>query len=187
MASIWRHPHSQYWTACFRDADGRQRRVSTKTADRRIARSIADEYEKATRSKRTLHQLEKTLRRYHEELSGEAGEGRSLRGFCAEWLAEKEPSVSQSTITFYRAAVSKLLTYFGPRADEAIRRITRANLVAFRASLAEQVSPTTTNHDMIAVKALFAAALAAGRLAENPAAGIKPMRQRGGHRVPASI
>jgi integrase len=176
MASIWKHPHSKYWTACFRDADGRQRRVSTKTTDRRIARRIADEYEKATRGKRTLHQLEKVLRSYHEELSGEAGESRSLRGFCAEWLAEKEPSVSHSTILFYRAVAAKLCAFFGHRADEPIREITRANLVAFRASLAEQVSPTTANHDMVAVKALFAAALAAGRLAENPTEFIKPIR-----------
>jgi hypothetical protein len=33
MASIWRHPRSQYWTACFRDATGRQRRISTKETD----------------------------------------------------------------------------------------------------------------------------------------------------------
>jgi hypothetical protein len=32
------------------------------------------------------------LRRYHEELSGEAVENRSLRAFCAEWLAEKTPT-----------------------------------------------------------------------------------------------
>jgi hypothetical protein len=120
MASIWKHPHSQYWTACFRDADGRQRRVSTKTTSRQIARRIADEYEKAVRNKRTLHQLEKVLRSYHEELSGEAGESRSLRVFRAEWLAEKEQSVAPSTLQFYRATATKLCAYFGPRADEAI-------------------------------------------------------------------
>jgi hypothetical protein len=34
MASIWRHPRSQYWTACIRDSTARQRRVSTKGTNR---------------------------------------------------------------------------------------------------------------------------------------------------------
>ena len=54
-------------------------------------------------------------------------------------------SVAPSTLQFHRATATKLCAYFGPRADEAIGGITRANLIAFRASLAEQVSPTTAN------------------------------------------
>jgi integrase len=176
MASIWRHPRSPYWTACFRDEQGRQRRRSTKTTDRRLARRIAEEYEKAIRGKRTLHQLEKVLRAYHEELCGQSVENRSLRVFCTEWLAEKEQSVALSTIKFYRGVVTKLFTYFGSRADEVIGAITRADLVAFRAELAKHVSVATANHDMIGVRALFAAARSAGRLAEDPSEFIKPMR-----------
>ena len=42
--SVWKHPKSQYWTTCFRDQNGRQRRISAEgdkqfidTVDRRRA------------------------------------------------------------------------------------------------------------------------------------------------------
>jgi hypothetical protein len=71
MASIWKRSNSQYFTACFRDQNGNQRRASTKETNRKQAQKIADEYEKAIRTKRTLRQTQKVLDRLHEEISGE--------------------------------------------------------------------------------------------------------------------
>ena len=50
---------------------GRQRRITTKETDRRKAQRLADEYEKASRTKRSLRQAQAVLDRLHEELSGE--------------------------------------------------------------------------------------------------------------------
>jgi hypothetical protein len=150
MASIWRHPQSRYWTACFYDANGRPRRVTTKTTDRRLALRLANEYEKASRTKRTLSQLEKVLRSFHEELGGEGFEKHSLRAFCEEWLEEKTPSVALATIKFYRKTVEKLLGYFGERADQPITEVTARDLVGFRNTIAKQTGPSTVNHDLIA-------------------------------------
>jgi hypothetical protein len=56
MASLWKHPQSRFWTACFRDAGGRQRRISTRESNPRKAQKIAEAYEKASREKKTrLH------------------------------------------------------------------------------------------------------------------------------------
>lgn len=41
MASIWKHPKSKFWTACYTDSDGRQRKASTKTTDKEKAIEIA--------------------------------------------------------------------------------------------------------------------------------------------------
>jgi hypothetical protein len=41
----WRHPESQYWTACFRDKNGRQRRISTKETNSKKALKVAEEFE----------------------------------------------------------------------------------------------------------------------------------------------
>jgi integrase len=177
MASIWRHPASRYWTACFRDSTGKQRRVTTKSTDRRIAQKIADTYEKASRNKRTLHQLEKTLRAFYEELCGESITKRSVRTFCAEWLEEKQPSVALATYRFYRKAVEKILAHLGDRAEEPIIEITRTDLIEFRNTLAKEVSGTTVNHDMIAIRAIFRAARQLGYIAEDPAEFIKPVRE----------
>ena len=71
MASITRHPQSQFWTACFRDSNGKQRRVSTKETDKKKAKRIAEEFEKAVRTKRTLRQAQAVLGKLHEEIAGE--------------------------------------------------------------------------------------------------------------------
>ena len=47
-------PESQYWTACFRDENGRQRRISTKETNNKKALKIAEEFEHAAKTKRTL-------------------------------------------------------------------------------------------------------------------------------------
>jgi hypothetical protein len=47
------------------------RRISTKETDRKKAQGLADEYEKASRTKRTLRQAQAVLDLLHEELSGE--------------------------------------------------------------------------------------------------------------------
>ena len=49
---------SQYWTACFRDENGRQRRITTKETDLKKEQRLADEYEKKSRAKRTLRQAQ---------------------------------------------------------------------------------------------------------------------------------
>jgi integrase len=177
MASLWKQPKSPYWTACFRDANGKQRRVSTKTTDRRLALRIAREFELATHKKRTLHQLEKVLRAFHEELSGESSHAKSLRAFCTEWLAEKQPSVSVSTIKFYQTTIDKLYAFFGARADQPITEITRNDLVAFRNEIARSVSAVTVNHGLIAIRMIFGDARRRGVSSENPAESIKPVRQ----------
>jgi integrase len=89
---------------------------------------------------------------------------------------EKEQSVAFSTAKFYRGTLAKLFAYFGARADEPISQITRADLIAFRAEVSRHVSPSTVNHDMVGVKAIFAAARSTGRLAEDPTEFIKPVR-----------
>ena len=166
MASIWKHPRSRYWTACFYDPSGRPKRVTTKTTDRRLALRIANEFEKASRTRRTLSQLEKVLRTYHEELGGEEFEKRSLRAFCSEWLEEKEPSVSDATKKFYRKTVEKLLEYFGERADQPITEVTRGDLVRFRNTLAKRTGPSTVNHDLMAVRMIFRSARQLHRISD---------------------
>src|SRR6516162_5302067 len=113
MASVSKHPQSKYWTACFRDQHGRQRRVSTKEIDRKKAKRIAEEYEKAVRTKRTLRQTQNVLARLHEEVAGEAVSQKSLRAYAAEWLAAKTPEIDAHTRYAYSGALTQLLGYLG--------------------------------------------------------------------------
>jgi hypothetical protein len=71
MASIWRNPKSQYWTACFRDPDGRQRRISTKETNKYKAKRIADAFEKTAQKRRTKLYVLRVIARLQEDLGGE--------------------------------------------------------------------------------------------------------------------
>ncbi len=83
MASVWKRSNSKYLTACFRDHTGRQRRITTKETNRKIAQKLADEYEKASRTKQSLKQAQAVLDRLREELYGERVVRISLRKYIA--------------------------------------------------------------------------------------------------------
>jgi hypothetical protein len=93
MPSVWRHPECNYWTACFRDSCGRQRRASTKETDRKKAMRIAETYEQAVRTKPTVRQTLAVLAKLHEEIAGEPVSRKSLRTYAAESLAAKAPEI----------------------------------------------------------------------------------------------
>jgi integrase len=177
VASVWRHPRSRYWTACFRDQNGKQRRISTKAIDRRKAQRIADEYEKAVLSKRTLRQVQKVLDRLHEEISGEAVTRVSLNVAVERWLKTKEQEAAPATMAFYRKSLGKFVAFLGDRAADPISEIARQDIVSFRRSLSEKVSPKTANHDLKAVRMLFRAARRDGLISEDPAEFVEAVRQ----------
>jgi len=132
MASIWKHPQSKYFTACFRDNKGRQRRITTKETSRKKAQKLADEYERAARTKRTLRQAQAVLDRLYEELSGEKVVRTSFRQYLDEWLKAKNAETARSTMIFYRGSLNKFVQFLGNRLDEPIGEITKQDVVAFR-------------------------------------------------------
>jgi integrase len=177
MASIWKHPQSKYFTACFRDHNGRQRRISTKETKRKNAQKLADEYENATRTKRTLKQAQAVLDRLHEELSGEKVLRISFRRYLTDWLKAKEAETARTTITFYRGSLNKFVQFLGNRSDEPIREITKQDVVAFRNSLIKQISAKTANHDLKALKMMFKGARRDCVISEDPTEFVEPIRR----------
>ena len=117
MASIWRHPRSRYFSACFRDHTGRQRRITTKETDRRKALKIAEAFEKASREQRTLAHARRIIERLYEEISSNSVPNDTLRSFVGGWLNTKLPEVSERTFAFYSATSAKLIEFLGPRAE----------------------------------------------------------------------
>ena len=178
MASITRHPQSQFWTACFRDSNGRQRRVSTKETDKKKARLIAEEFEKAVRTKRTLRQAQAVLDRLHAELSGEPVSRLSLREFAAQWLSTKAPELARATLHSYRGGVSQLLEHLGPRADAPLTEISKADVLAYRNHLSTTLSARTVNSHVTLLKMLFKSARRDGVLVDNPAEFVGSLKDR---------
>jgi integrase len=176
MSSVWRHPESRYWTACFRDASGKQRRVSTKTADRKKAMRIADEFEKTASTRRTLRQTQKAIARLHEEIAGESIPQKSLRAYAQEWVAAKKPETSLRTYSGYLGGLTQFLSYLGSRADAPIAEFTKTELLAYRNHLAASVSTTTVNNRLALLRMLFRSARRDGVCLDNPAEFIGSVR-----------
>jgi integrase len=177
MASIWKHPESKYFTACFRDHNGRQRRITTKETGRKTAQKLADEFEKAARTKRTLKQAQAVLARLHEELSGEEIVRTSFRQYLNDWWRAKEAETARSTMVFYHGSLHKFVEFLGNRSDEPIHEITKQDVVAYRNSLTKQVSAKTANHDLKAIKMMFKSARRDSVITEDPTEFVEPVRR----------
>ncbi len=178
MASIWRNPKSKYFTACFRDASGRQRRITTKEVNRRRALKIAEAFERAAREQRTLVHTRRVIERLHEEISSQKIERATLRSFAQSWLNAKKPEVAPGTLVFYSAAINKLVEFLGRRADAPLSEITKGDLIAFRNATASRTTARTANHYLKAVRMLFLAARRDTVLSENPAEFVEGIRER---------
>jgi integrase len=181
MASVTRRRGSKIWTAFFRDERGRQHCRSTATSDKRLAVTIAQDYEKAAKQKRTKRQVQKVLDHLHELITGEPIARTSLREYATSWLKGKKHETAASTLDFYQKSVSKMLGFFKVRVDLPITEINREDLIAYRAHLAETLAPKTANHHLKCAKMVLKAAHRDGLIADDPGefiAGVK--RESGG-------
>jgi len=117
MASLTKHPKSQFWVACFRSRDGRQLKRSTKTTDRAEAMRIAQELEGAeSGAKRNSIQP----RRSEPEpppstdpvVPVDPGQV-TVAGYLDEWLATVKTRNSAATLQRYRTTVQRFKDSLG--------------------------------------------------------------------------
>ena len=98
MASIWRHPKSKYWTACFTDEKGRQVKRSTKRVERGDALKIALELEHAAQLTRdavlTEAKCREILSGMLERTTGAGIRYTTARAYLEGWLEGKRASKS---------------------------------------------------------------------------------------------
>jgi hypothetical protein len=138
VASLIRKPRSKFWFACFRDANGKQRRKSTKTTDRKKAMKIAEQYEQVGQRKLPAKTVRETLADLYREIYNESLPSATVRRFIESWLKTKQPEVSPATLAFYRKSTAKLLEFLGPSSDLDLASVTRTALVEFRNQVAQK-------------------------------------------------
>ena len=177
MASLWKHPKSRYWTACFTDSLGRRRKRSTKETNRKKAEMIAAKLEDAARKKRTFKQVKDIIEDLRSEITGERTNDTSLRDYITIWLSEKADETKKSSMQTYRTATQKFLVSLGAKADETMTEITRNDILAFRKSMVGKISATSVNHNLKCIKMLFKAARKNQIIEENPAETVDTVRK----------
>jgi integrase len=178
MASVWRHPKSQYWTACFTDENGRQRKRSTKLTDRAKATGMAQKFEAAYKMKLTEAQARKVVSDIYEQIHGEQLFHATTRKFFTDWLAGKKNELSSGSHKRYENAVDKLLAFLAERADRDIAYVHKRDLTELRDKTAADLSASTANTDLKILRTAFRQAVIDGLRLDNPAAAVRTLEDR---------
>ena len=97
----------------------------TKETNDKKALKIAEEFERAAKTKRTLKQVQNVLDRLHEEVSGQRVVRTTFREYLSDWLMAKKAETASSTMDFYQTSLRKFVQFLGQRADEPIGEITK--------------------------------------------------------------
>lgn len=178
MASIWKHPNSRYWTACYTDSTGRQRKRSTKQTDRQKATSIAIELERAESSAKagnaTEAQCRKLLSEMLERTTGDSIRHVATDAYLREWLNSKEALGKVRTTERYRNSVELFLDHLGGRANKPLTALAPRDFQGFVAArLKSGVSSKTVSVDVKALRSALNAARRQGLISTNPSEAVE--------------
>ena len=182
MASLWKHPNSPFWTACFTDETGRQVKRSTKLKDQRQAFKAAQAFEDAAKLARsaelTRSAATKVLNELMERTCGEGLDSRSTRKHFADYRASLEArGTREATLKRYAPIFNGFLAHLGDaRANARIASVTAQELESFRdAELRAGKTPGTADFALKVLNGVFETARRQGVLIHNPCEAVKTL------------
>jgi integrase len=173
MASVRKYPSSRYWIGIFYDASGRQFRRTTRETTRARAQLVANQFERAAKSRGSVQRVRQTLNEFLREHYADDIESVSVKDFCAGWLSARQTETAPGTHRRYKDTLAKFLAFLGPRASRSLDSITKDQLTAFRDSQVALSAPATVNHALKIVRMVFRAARRDGLLFVDPAEGVR--------------
>jgi len=178
MPYVYLARNSKYFKARYRDTSGKWRTQSTKLTNRAEAQDVADLLEATATGKRSAHHIRTAFNSLYKEVYGQSLPTATVRKFCATWLENLQPEVSQATYDAYEKTSEVFCEFLGDRADRDILDISRADIVAFRNDLAKKKSTDTTNNRLKVIRMLFRAAKRDDYISENPAEFVEILKNR---------
>lgn len=145
--------------------------------NRRLAQTIADEYEQAARASRTESQIRKTLGDLYRRVnSGREIEFATCRAYLTKWLENISALKAEGTAARYSGTVKAFLEALGEKADIHLGDITAADIDRFVSKRLEKGrNPTTVQTDLKTLNTPFALALKQGLILSNPVAAANPI------------
>jgi integrase len=175
---------SQYWYYCYRDANGRRLKKSTKETDRRKARIIGEGFEEAEdlakRGNATEEQIRKVISETLARVNGKRVYDPTVREWLDKWLANEKSAVSEATLTRYRQVVADFLASIGPVGNQRLEAVTSEHVLKHRKQLeSEGRAPATVNFTVKRVlKRAFKVAIDEGIITRNPCATVRLIQDR---------
>jgi len=186
MASIHKNPlaRSPFWFAAYRGPDGRRMKKSTGTTDRKLALSMAIEWEKASMSGKhgTLVEAKArtVLSEILEQATGRPLHFESVADYFEDWLKDKKSNASDKTALKYTQTSQNFLRALGPRSRVPLSAIAPADIRAwFEGLLKGGRAPSTVNTALVVISSIFEKAKGAGHILINPCNGITALRDDG--------
>ncbi len=178
MASLRKKPRSPYFYACFLDHSGRKRQRSTKETNRKRAQRIAEEFERAGRTHRTVAQVRRVLTSLHLELAGDTLPAVTVSDYSHRWLEGRRSEIAPRSFTAYEDQVRTFLSWLGERGSGSLEAITRAELVTYRDQRSAETSAATANNGLRVVRMIFRAAKRDGLIGDDPSENVPAVRER---------
>ena len=176
MASLVKRPTSKFWTAAFRDAQGRQHRRSTGEIDRKRAQAVAEKLELVAQRKGNPQRVRQAFAEFFRDHYGQDVPFLSVRDFTGRWLAARKAETSPATFRRYDEIVRKFLRFLSTAADRGLDEINKTQILAFRDAQIASTAAATTNIALTIVKMVFRSARREGYLWQDPAEGIKSVK-----------
>src|SRR5260221_12837950 len=183
MASLWKHPQSKYWVACYTGADGRQLKRSTRSIDKRKALEIAQAWEAGEEMSRdgylsTKEQFRLFYTQNFERIFGEKPKLElSVRQWLEEWLKNEKGAVAVSTLERYTQIVRDFLKFLASKAELRLEALSKNDCIAYRdALLARGHTEVNANQVRKILSKPFRIAKEEGYIELNPIAGVRHLK-----------
>jgi integrase len=181
VASLWKHPESKYWVACYTDKDGRQKKQSTKIEakdkNRRAALHIAEEMESAHRRRATTTQIFKMCGELVKDVTGEELEAVKVGDFLNSYLKRRAGEVSAGTLAAYKGTAEKFKVWLGDKVNMELFRVEKQHIQGFRDHLATILHRTTANHVLKCLRIFFKDAKRERRIFDDPCEDVAILKQ----------
>ncbi|WP_265593698.1 site-specific integrase [Verrucomicrobium sp. BvORR034] len=176
MASLRRKERSPFWFACFILPDGRRVQRSTKETRRKVAQTMADEWEVLAKQKAKAKQAHQVISDIYKSAHGEDLPSSTTRTFLEGWLARRKGEVKPASYSNYSARVRDFLRWLGKGGDDAIGQLAQSSFVKYRDDVAQRLSVTTANQAVKLLRSMFEDARRDGYLPENPVRDVRPLK-----------
>jgi len=164
----------------FTGPDGRTMFKTTGTANRAKAMRIAIKLEDVARLGRQRRLTEAAARRAIADIyiiaNADALPTASVSEYLNQWMQAKALEVAESSAVEYRRVVADFLDGLGKRADLPLDAIGQRDVLAWRARMAERVSPGTVNRNLKILQGAWTAANRAGLVDTNIVRAVETMK-----------
>jgi integrase len=178
MATVIKQPGSKYWIAAFRDATGKQHRRSTGEVLKFRALEVAKQFERVSKGKGNRHKVRNTFADFYREHFGIDLPFASARTYCQNWLTARKAETSAATYARYERTIQRFLDSLGEHAEKDLNEVTKVQITAFRDFRLAQTATRTGNLDLKIIKMVFRSARLEGYLWQDPAEGVKTVKNR---------